>query len=174
MHNNIFEIFNATIIEASFKPIVSMLKVMNNKIMERVAMRKEWVTGLKQVITPRIISKIDKEKTKARWLQAMRAANGLNGVTHRVDSFVVDLNARTYTCKAWELSGIPCYHALVVTRDERLNLLKVVHDCYSTDYLRLTYSHILMPINRDDMWAKAPGDRGEWDRVSCWNFKNRN
>jgi len=46
MDNNMSEIFNGTIIEAKFKPIVSMLKQIYNKIMKRVAVMKEWVAGL--------------------------------------------------------------------------------------------------------------------------------
>ena len=71
------KIFNGTIIESRFKPIMSMLTEIYNKITERVVVRKEWATGLKQIVGPRIISNIDKGKTKARRWHAIRTANGL-------------------------------------------------------------------------------------------------
>ena len=65
--NNMSKIFNGTIIEARFKPILSMLKEIYNKTIERVDIRKEWVARLKQAVARRIISKIEKGKTKVRW-----------------------------------------------------------------------------------------------------------
>jgi len=40
-------------------------------------------------------------------------------------------------------------------REERLNPLTFVHDCYRTAYLRLTYQHTLVPINGEDVWKQA-------------------
>jgi len=44
------EIFNETIINGTFKSIVSMLKEIYNKIMESIAKRKEEVGALSEVI----------------------------------------------------------------------------------------------------------------------------
>jgi len=42
-------------------------------------------------------------------------------------------------------------------RKERLNPFSLVHDCYKTEYLRLTYQHPLVSINGEDMWEQAAG-----------------
>jgi len=66
MDNSMYGILNGTIIKARFKPFVSMLKEIYNKSIQRIVNRKEWIIGLNQAINPRIITKINKEKTKAR------------------------------------------------------------------------------------------------------------
>jgi len=43
-------------------------------------------------------------------------------------------------------------------REERLNLMTFFYDYDSIEYLRITYSHTLKPINGDDMWEKGPGE----------------
>jgi len=41
-------------------------------------------------------------------------------------------------------------------REERLNPLTFVHDWYMAEYLRITYSRTIIPINGEDMWGQAP------------------
>ena len=72
------------------------------------------------------------------------------------DAFIVKLTKRTCSCKSWELSSLLCSHTIAVIKEERLNPMSLFHDCYSTDYLKITYSHILRPINGNDMWGTNP------------------
>ena len=141
------EIFNAFIIEARFKPIVTMLDDIFTSVMTRVACRKHWCENLQQDICPRILKKLDKGKNQARWWQASAATNGLYSVKHGSEGFVVNIIAQTCTCRAWELSGIPCAHALAVMREENMNPIQFIDDCYSSECLRKTYAHTLHPIN---------------------------
>jgi len=43
-------------------------------------------------------------------------------------------------------------------REKWLNPMSFIHDCYSIDYLKITYSHILRPFNRDDMGKTSPSE----------------
>ena len=70
---------------------------------------------------------------------------------------MVNLSQGSCSCKGWELSGIPYPYSLAVIREERLNPLNFVHDCYRTEYLRIAYGHTLIPINGEDMWEQALG-----------------
>jgi len=101
--------------------------------------------------------KLDKYKDIARYWQATRAGNGFYSLEHGTESYVVDLNEGSCTCKGWELSGISCPHSLAVMSEERLNPFTFVHDCCRTKYLRLTYQHTLVPINGENMWEQAIG-----------------
>jgi len=94
--------------------------------------------------------KHEKYKEMARYWQATRVGNGFYIMKHWIESFMDSLKQGTCTCEGWELSGIPCPHSLAVMRGERLNPLTFVHDCYKTEYLKLTY-HTLVPINGEDI-----------------------
>ena len=54
-----------------------------------------------------------------------------------MDSLTVDLNARSCTCKKWELCGILCCHAISCIFFIHKNVEEFVDDCYKREaYLR--------------------------------------
>jgi len=124
--NNMDEIFNAFILVERFMPIWTMLDTIFKKVMTRVAFRKQMADHLHQDICPMILKKLEKAKDLCRWWHTSRGGNGMYSVTHGSQGFVVDMLAKTCTCKVWELSGIPCYHALAVMREENMDLTRFV------------------------------------------------
>jgi len=68
------------------------------------------------------------------------------------------LTERTCSCKSWELTGLSYSHVIAGMREERLNPMNFMHDCYSIKYFKITYSHTLRPINWDDVWETGPGE----------------
>ena len=153
--NNIAEIFNASIIEERFKPIKTMLEEIFELVMIRVASRKIMAQNLQQDVCPAILKKLEKAKNQCRFWQASRAGRGMHKVKHGTEGFVVDMHAKTCTCRAWELSGIPCAQALAVIREEQINPIQFIHKCYSTEMLRITYSHTLKPLNGSNLWVPS-------------------
>jgi len=63
-----------------------------------------------------------------------------------------------YAIQGIELSDLACSHAIAVMGEERLNPHSFVHDYYATEYFKITYSHTLRPLIRDDIWEKGPGE----------------
>uniref|UniRef100_A0A7C9E3S3 SWIM-type domain-containing protein n=1 Tax=Opuntia streptacantha TaxID=393608 RepID=A0A7C9E3S3_OPUST len=143
-------IFNAFIIEERFKPIWTMLDEIFKKVMSRVASKKQIADHLQQDICLVILKKLEKAKDICRWWQVSRAGCGMYSVNNESDSFVVDIVAKT--CNAWELSGIPCHHALVVMREEKMNPTQFVNKRYRIEMLGRTYAHTLQPINGPNLW----------------------
>ena len=80
------------------------------------------------------------------------------GMKHSSVGFVVDILDKTCTCEAQLLSGIPCCHTLAVMKEEKLNPIQFVHDCYSIEKLRSTYRYTLQPINGSNMWPPSQHD----------------
>ncbi|KAF7113497.1 hypothetical protein RHSIM_RhsimUnG0116600 [Rhododendron simsii] len=46
------------------------------------------------------------------------------------NQFCIDMNAKTCSCRRWELTGIPCAHALAVIRESKKKVHGIVHDYY--------------------------------------------
>jgi len=61
-------------------------------------------------------------------------------VQHGVEGFVVNLDQRTLTCKEWELSGLPCVHAITIIREERVKLEDYAHDFYYANKYKKEYA----------------------------------
>ncbi|KAJ9566565.1 hypothetical protein OSB04_002531 [Centaurea solstitialis] len=74
---------------------------------------------------------------------------------------VVDVVQRTCTCRRWELSGIPCKHAVAVNWNMALNAQQVdlpetwVHPTYWLTTWKDMYSFKVEPINGRAYWPKS-------------------
>ncbi|KAG8363831.1 hypothetical protein BUALT_Bualt19G0063100 [Buddleja alternifolia] len=69
--------------------------------------------------------------------------------------YTVDLEKRICTCRKWELSGIPCKHALSAIYCQGLQVEDFVADCYSVDTYKKVYGPAIMPVNGRSEWVKT-------------------
>ncbi|KAM0827899.1 hypothetical protein ACQ4PT_067889 [Festuca glaucescens] len=69
----------------------------------------------------------------------------------------VDLKARTCDCNRWQLSGIPCHHAIACCKAMRKDPDQYVHNCYSIEAYKRAYAYKLVPLRARVFWEKQPG-----------------
>jgi len=83
--------------------------------------------------------------------------NGEDGfeVRHKNDKFVVDIRNNSCSCRAWDLSGIPCPHAIYVILFKREEIETFVAHWYKKDSYLKTYSHYLEAMNSDNLWPSS-------------------
>ena len=55
------------------------------------------------------------------------------------NGFTVNLPSRSCTCRKWDLSGIPCRHAVSVIRENSLEVDDFISDYYLTSKWRGLY-----------------------------------
>ncbi|KAK8574061.1 hypothetical protein V6N13_097055 [Hibiscus sabdariffa] len=110
--NNLAEAFNGWIVDARCHPIISMLEEIRKTVMQRLYVKRSWVNKWKTNITPRAQQKL--EKNMELLVQCRLVWNGDGGfeVTHGENQHTVNLNTMQCTCREWELTGIPCCHAI--------------------------------------------------------------
>lgn len=65
---------------------------------------------------------------------------------------VVDMKQRTCACRKWQLTGIPCFHAVACIYFQKLDPMDFVHECYTKENYLKVYSHILEPISGEPYW----------------------
>ncbi|KAM3251136.1 hypothetical protein P3L10_005206 [Capsicum annuum] len=78
----------------------------------------------------------------------------------------VNINAKTCTCRVWDLQQLPCTHALAALRAQRLSnygerVYNVCSPYYSADFHKLAYSEIINPVHPEEQW--------DWVRESIIN-----
>ena len=61
---------------------------------------------------PKILKKLEKIKEHSTNYNCEWSGGDKYKVTTGTSSFIVDKNERTCSCRRWELSGIPCAHAV--------------------------------------------------------------
>ncbi|KAL3525267.1 hypothetical protein ACH5RR_013639 [Cinchona calisaya] len=69
------------------------------------------------------------------------------------DRHTVDLVARTYSCRKWDLNSIPCAHAVSAIVDTGEDPQNFIHTCYSKEAYMRAYEPIIIPLNGDDLWV---------------------
>ena len=71
------------------------------------------------------------------------------------ESFAVDLIGKTCTCRLFELTGIPCPHALACIWSSGLQPFDYVDDCYKKDKYVAAYSGMIAPMTSPDKWPNS-------------------
>ncbi|KAI9160396.1 hypothetical protein LWI28_007737 [Acer negundo] len=117
--NNLCECVNGdkTILTARCLPIYSMLELIRVKIIERRASRKQDMGKLFGEIRPWIAEILEIAAKNSGSLTAHWGGNGNFQIKDNDDTtpvVVMDLTAKTCNCNQWNLTGIPCMHAIFV------------------------------------------------------------
>ncbi|CAI0425096.1 unnamed protein product [Linum tenue] len=71
--------------------------------------------------------------------------------------FVVDLGIHSCTCGYWDLSGIPCIHALSAIAHSRLHVEDFVHHYYHVSTVRKAYAEGIPCLVGSQAWPNAEG-----------------
>ncbi|KAL8528831.1 hypothetical protein ACS0TY_006330 [Phlomoides rotata] len=66
--------------------------------------------------------------------------------------YTVDLQQKTCTCRAWQLCGIPCTHAVCAILGENMDPEDFVHQYYSVDMYKEAYKYPIFGISYDVLW----------------------
>lgn len=94
--------------------------------------------------------KLEKESLKVRPLQVLISAGSRFEV--RGDSIeVVDIDHCNCSCKNWQLTGLPCCHAIAVISCLGPDPYDYCARFFTTNRYRLTYSALVYPILNEDM-----------------------
>lgn len=66
-----------------------------------------------------------------------------------------DLNAQTCGCKRWDLTKIPCAHAICCLTLLEKESDDYVNPCYTKETYLKAYSGIIHPMNGQTMWEET-------------------
>ncbi|KAL3537235.1 hypothetical protein ACH5RR_000601 [Cinchona calisaya] len=105
---------------------------------------------------PRVFKKFEKEKNKTNICIPRCAGRHKYKITCMYgDQYAVDLEQRTCTCRRWDLSGLPCNHAIsaIYRTTEKLDMY--VDDCYKKEAYLRSYEPVVNPVSGHNGWPKT-------------------
>ncbi|XP_062164888.1 uncharacterized protein LOC133871456 [Alnus glutinosa] len=111
LHNNLAECFNSWITKFRDKTILVMLEGIRTSLMRRYQRKREIIAAMEGNVGPKIKEKLEKED-EAGHCTPIFAGDGLFEVECRGRRYAVNLPAKTCGCRKWDVSGIPCAHAI--------------------------------------------------------------
>ncbi|CAL9030592.1 unnamed protein product [Prunus brigantina] len=111
--------------------------------MLRMASRRSACQNWRYSVGPRIFKIIEKNKLGSSQCIPRLAGEKLYQVSHIYGGeFVVDLRAKTCSCRRWNLSGIPCPHAISAIFQRCENPIAYVDACYKLETYMKTYKPV--------------------------------
>ncbi|KAL0394980.1 UNVERIFIED_CONTAM: hypothetical protein Slati_4464200 [Sesamum latifolium] len=107
-------------------------------------------------LCPKIKKIVDKNLKKAADCIPVKS----NDIHYEIQYFdgaryTVDLKEKTCSCRSWDLTGIPCNHAMSAISAQVLDPDDFVHECYHVDTFCQVYAPAIMPLDGLEMWEKA-------------------
>ena len=70
------------------------------------------------------------------------------------------MDKRTCVCRSWELTAIPCVHAVAAIIEQNEDPFSYVDQCYSKTVYQQVYSHLINPTNGPELWEAHPSPPG--------------
>ncbi|CAH9129084.1 unnamed protein product [Cuscuta epithymum] len=157
--NNMSEAFNRTLVGCRSKPIIPMLDDIQIQMMQRIAKKRDLAAKWKGRICPNIKKILNTNILRSsKWRVVFNGDDGYE-VKKGKYQYKVKLEGDTCSCRSWELTGIPCQHAICAMFDQDKDPESYIDDCYSIAAFRRTYSYTLEPINGEMAWPRVEGEK---------------
>ncbi|KAF5185915.1 hypothetical protein FRX31_024498, partial [Thalictrum thalictroides] len=108
-------------------------------------------------LNPYAIHVLEKTGKKYRKFKVQGVAENKFCVVHIASGkkYTVELDLVKCSCVVWQMTGLPCVHAICVLRKRRENMVKYCSPYYSTDMFKATYAGHIMPIENEEDWDKV-------------------
>ena len=74
-------------------------------------------------------------------------------------AYGVDLLARRCACRMWQLTGIPCVHAMAAIANMNQDAEAFVSSSFTKEAFLRCYQYSINPVNGSDMWPDVPYDK---------------
>lgn len=150
VENNMAEAFNGTIVEFRVKPIIYMLEEIRLYMMARLEKRREWMMKHYDDYCPAIKKILEKNKEDVKFWNSIYNGDGEFEVGYRKEGYVVNIRKHTCSCRKWQLSGIPCTHAIAAILQTGERPEKYLDECYLRTIFLKAYKYSLRPISGED------------------------
>ncbi|KAH7862346.1 hypothetical protein Vadar_003544 [Vaccinium darrowii] len=154
--NNLCESYNSAILSARDQPIITMLERIRVILMETIYKRRDAMKRAKHPICPKIVKRIEKLKDNLQlWIPRWCGSEQFEVTGPTGNQYRVDLVNRTCGCRKWDMSGIPCVHALASIKFLQQDPFDYVHEWYKVSTYLKCYENLLSPINGRDLWPET-------------------
>ena len=111
-------------------------------------------------ICPKIRKKLNKNIDMSNNCTTLPARQHIFHVKGMIGEYEVNIQKEECSCRAWQLSGIPCRHGAACLRYERIKPEVVVNKCYSIEAFKAAYGKVIMPCSDPRVWPRTNGPPG--------------
>ena len=156
--NNAAEALNSWILELRFLPIIRLFDGIQMKMYKKWGESEKLASKWKADYSPKCMELFEANRYLAMVCQV--AFNGSEGYEIREGRNVHTVNLRTErcSCRAWDLTGIPCQHAICAMLDARVEPSASISIYYHIDTYLASYDNKFQPVRGVKFWDKPSDD----------------
>jgi hypothetical protein len=153
------ECFNNWIKKYKCLLIVDLLDKIRRMLMIKFRKRRRVGYSMAGIILPSIMSHLN-EKSRNLHYDVESSSNTIAEVSGKDISghfrHIVDLAAWTCTCRRWQVTGLPCFHAIAfITSLPNNKIADFVHPYYTVEKFKLSYAGVIPPLTDQAHWPKV-------------------
>ncbi|CAN1767549.1 hypothetical protein LINPERHAP1_LOCUS10297 [Linum perenne] len=110
-----------------------------------------------EALCPNAWVRLRERKQPATYCYPTFSGDGQHEVKEGLQSWVVDLRLFRCACGLWQLSGLPCQHALACIAHNKEAVEPYCDPCYKVASYRAAYRHPIKPLNDFSQWDVSFG-----------------
>jgi len=114
INNNLSECFNSWVSKTKDQHIVDMHDKIRQMIISKFVLRKKIATTMQGRIIPNVIKDLNAKSKTIKDHEVLICGAGTAEVTVSTVRHAINLEDKTCSCRAWQVTGKPCTHALAV------------------------------------------------------------
>ncbi|KAL2930624.1 Inner capsid protein VP2, partial [Bienertia sinuspersici] len=151
--SNFVESFNSILCVDRCRPILTLLEGIRRVCMVRIAARQQQAEDWNEDgLFPKIVKIMKDIGHLTMFCEARMSAPGEFEVHKGKSQFPLSLNKHKCACGAWQLTWIPCRHAVRAMMASKLDPHKFISLWYSVKCYKATYSSNIWPIPDHHQW----------------------
>ncbi|KAL0381974.1 UNVERIFIED_CONTAM: hypothetical protein Scaly_0484700 [Sesamum calycinum] len=143
-------------LDARSRPIVDMLETIRMMLMKRVYVKRDQIKKHKGKLTPNIQKLIEELKKKSmEYIAHWNGKDQFEVESCYGDKHNLHLGEKTCSCRKWQLTGIPCAHAISGMYFMGYKPEDYVHEYYHKSNFLRVYNHLMMPLLGPEEWPHS-------------------
>ena len=155
--NNIAETFNSWIRNEKSLALIPLLDRIRQMIMEKQDLRRSLSLKLRDKILPHVTKELHAMSRNLQYAihRGPNNAAEIQGTTKELKTWrhTVDLDNRSCSCQRWQITRLPCTHALCFIHSMRNRSVEdYIDDYYSVDKFKKAYEHVISPMTDRNQW----------------------
>jgi hypothetical protein len=154
INNNLSECFNSWVSKCKDFQVVDMHDRIRQMIIEKWVLRDKIGRKMVGSIIPSIIHALNAQSKTIKNHEVVICGAGTAEVTVNRFRHAVNLEQKTCSCRAWQVTGQPCSHALafIAKLSRHVQMDVFVHEYFSVERFKKAYAGKFSPMTSKDSW----------------------
>ncbi|KAL0395291.1 UNVERIFIED_CONTAM: hypothetical protein Slati_4495300 [Sesamum latifolium] len=132
-----------------------MLDGIGNLMMTRMQVNRDKARQWDSLICPKIKKVLEMNSKEAGECIPMKANDWHFQIMGPYDQHTVNVLQRSCSCRRWDLTGIPCRHAISAIWCRNKKPETYVHHCYRVSTYLKAYESAILPLTSQEFWPKC-------------------